>query len=101
MANIIGNTASDLYVAMNTAKWARLVQIPASWTALRIGIRVRLGDNGGAVASTPRFALGLCSGTTNILGDATTTHFVGAITNSSSWAYFTSSGAVYYGFSYA
>src|SRR5574337_43892 len=101
MANIIGNTASDIYVSMSAAKWARLVTIPSTWNCLRIGIRVRMGDNGSGPIGTPRFALGLCSGTSNILGDATTTHFVGAITNTASWFYFTSTAAVYYNFTYA
>ena len=35
-------------------------------------------DNTGAGLATPEFAFGLCSGTTNIFGDATVTHFVGA-----------------------
>lgn len=102
MANIIGNSgSSDQYVGMSTAQWARLVAIPTGWTSLRLGVRWRMQDNGSGLTLFPRLAMGLCSGTTNILGDATTTHFAGIISNSSDWAYWTGSAAVYYGFSYS
>jgi len=54
---------------------------------LRVGIRFHARDLGSAPSGTPRFAVGLCSGTTNIMGDASVTHWVGAITDTLTWGY--------------
>lgn len=97
MATTIGNTSSDIYASMNNSAWARSISIPSNWTKIRLGCRYRVTDLGIGPTGTPRMGMGLCSGTTNILGDATTTHFVGVLTNSASWNYYgAAGGAVYY-----
>lgn len=39
------------------------------------------------MSSTPRFAMGLCHGTTNLIGDTNTDNFLGVMTNDASWTY--------------
>lgn len=43
-------------------------------------------DTGANIAGTPRLALGVCAGDTNIMGDSTVTHFAGIITTEATWA---------------
>lgn len=51
--------------------------IPFSgWTGIRIGMRMRIEDSGGNLASTT-IAFGLTSGSTNWFADASCTHFAG------------------------
>jgi hypothetical protein len=45
------------------------------------------GAAGASFGGTPRFVLGMCAGTTNIYGDATTDHFVGFRTSVATWNY--------------
>lgn len=61
------------------SNWARPwpLSIGTSWTKLRVGVRVIMDNTGANLVSTPRFAMGVCSGSTNLLFDATTTHFLG------------------------
>lgn len=54
---------------------ARLVGIGTTWNQIRAGILFQV-DGTVSIASLD-FALGFCAGTTNVYGDATTTHFVG------------------------
>ena len=56
-----------------------------TWSKLRIAVRWSMRDGGATLTGTPEFAVGLCSGSTSILGDATCTHFVGVRTTGSSW----------------
>lgn len=53
----------------------------SSWTKMRVAARLCIRDQGVNLTGTPRLALGLCSGSTNTFGAATTTHFVGVVTN--------------------
>lgn len=61
------------------SNWARPwpLSIGTSWTKIRVGVRVIMDNTGANLTSTPRFAMGVCSGSTNLLFDATTTHFLG------------------------
>jgi hypothetical protein len=83
MANIITDVSGDLNVRMTNARFARqpLPAVFSGWSKLRVALRLKIADSGLDITGTPRFGFGLCSGNTNILGDATTTHFVGALTN--------------------
>jgi hypothetical protein len=51
-----------------------------SWTKMRIGIHFCI-PAAASIGGTPRLYLGICSGLTNGIGDATTTNFVGFMTN--------------------
>lgn len=51
--------------------------MPSGWQSMRVGIRLNL-DGTSDNSNSNIMALGFCSGTTNIYGDATTTHFVGS-----------------------
>ena len=46
-----------------------------------------MNNTGANLTGTPLFGIGLCAGTSNILLDATTTHFVGMISNGATWTY--------------
>lgn len=61
------------------SNWARPwpLSIGTSWTKIRVGVRAIMDNTGANLSSTPRFAVGVCSGDTNLLFDATTTHFLG------------------------
>lgn len=97
MGTTIKNSAAwGNYAEMSNGTWCRSVTIPSNWSKLRLGVLLGSSDLGDTPSGTPRFGLGLCSGTTNILGDATTTHFVGVLTDSASWNRWTSTGPVYY-----
>lgn len=81
------SAATEKAIAMENSAFARTLSIGTSWTKLRVGIRFHFRDLGSAPSGTPRFAIGLCSGTTNIMGDASVTHWVGLITNTATWGY--------------
>lgn len=87
MANVILDVSGEKEVVMTNAYFGRkpVPVIFSSWTTLRVALFYKVNDSGANITGTPRFGFGLCSGTTNILGDATTTHFVGAITNAATW----------------
>lgn len=80
MANIIRDLAGSKYLEMQNGRFARL-PLPAlfmsgSWTKIRVALRM---DVTGTASFTPtEFFFGLCSGTSNIPGDATTTNAIGA-----------------------
>jgi hypothetical protein len=73
---IIGSRNSEKTALLSNSACARKIPIPLGWSKIRVGVRVQ-ADASGATITTPTFALGLCSGTSNIFGDATVTHFVG------------------------
>lgn len=60
--------------------------VSTGWTKIRIGVRLSFQD-GASITSTPRFAFGVCSGTTNPYdnGGGTTTNFIGVISDVATW----------------
>lgn len=76
--------------------FARSISFAAGWTTLRVGLRLHMRNIGTDITGTPRFAFGLCSGTSNIFGDASVTHFVGALSSAASWTYGTGTPNYYY-----
>lgn len=90
MANtIVDFGGGELICRMNNARFARpaidaVFPVGGAWSKIRVGIRCAITDSGGSLSGTPRFGIGVCSGSSNILGDATPAHWVGAITNDSS-----------------
>lgn len=94
MSRIIRRTLSAELLSravLQNSQDARPLPFGSSWTKLRIGIRLHarnyaaditgLGING----TPPRFAFGLSSGTANLFGDSTTTHFLGVRWNAATW----------------
>jgi hypothetical protein len=88
-STIINHTAlgtAEKRISLASSNFGRLLPtIPGGWTKLRIGLRCMFNDPVPApvvaIVSKPRMAWGLCSGTTNLFLDATTTNFIGVITD--------------------
>lgn len=78
------SSATDSRIQLSNSRFAR--QIPFSWSKIRLGVRWTLNATTGVnITGTPRIVLGICAGSSNIYGDATTTHFLGARQNESTW----------------
>lgn len=96
------SSVADKRIVLQNSNFARPFTIPLGWTKLRFGVRLSMTDSGANVTSTPRLAIGLCSGNTNLFLDATTTHFLGFIWNAATWtrqvgppvSYYPGAGAV-------
>lgn len=90
MANTILDAGGLKYVEMANARFARkpLPGLFASgtWSKIRVAVLLKCNDTGADISGTPLFQFGLCSGTTNIPGDATPTNAIGVTTNNSSWS---------------
>lgn len=78
--------ASEVAASISNAAIARSVFLPAGWTKIRVGARLHTTNSGAALGGTPRFAFGLCKGTSNILGAASVDHFAGLITTEATWS---------------
>lgn len=71
-------------IQLSNSQFGRPVTLPVAWSKVRVGLRIHFTNNGGgAIIGTPRLAVGLGSGTANMVGDATTTNFIGAYTDDS------------------
>ncbi len=80
----------DNRIKLNNSNFARLwsTDVGTSWTKIRIACRLSIDTSGAAnLTSTPRFAFGICSGTSNIFMDATTTHWQGIYSTLATWTY--------------
>lgn len=56
-----------------------------NWTTVRIGLRLCF-PSAAAIVGTPRLYIGMGSGLTAGVGDATTTNFIGVVTNGATWS---------------
>jgi len=79
MASIIertGNGETEKRLSLNAEQIGRSISIGSQWQKIRIGVRwsCTLTTN---YVSSPALYLGMCSGTTNMIGDTTPQHFVG------------------------
>jgi len=72
-----------------TSRIARPIDLPSGWARIRVGALCALS---GAASETLNMGFGFCSGTTNILGDATTTHWIG-YRSTGAWSYNGGGGA--------
>lgn len=79
------SAATERAIQMANSQWARTLTIGTTWNVLRVGVRMHMATIGANLTGTPRLFIGMCAGTTNIFGDATTTHAVGMVTNASVW----------------
>lgn len=75
----------DKRIVVSNGTWVRPIPFGTTWSQLRFGIRVHMRDSGANLTGTPRFVMGVCSGSSNIYGDATTTNFAGIRTNNATW----------------
>lgn len=88
MSSILSRTISSLLdkrVVLSNSQFARRLPFGTTWQSIRIGIRISMRDTGADLASNPRFWFGVCSGSTNLVSDATTTNFCGCATNATTW----------------
>lgn len=77
-------------IQMSNSTWGRPVSIPSTWTKVRVGLLISChSTQSGVLVSNPSFAVGLCSGTSNMIGDLTPKHFVGTFTNQGTPTYWT------------
>lgn len=79
------SAATETAIQMANSQWARTLTIGTTWNVLRVGVRMHMATIGANLTGTPRLFIGMCSGTANIFGDATTTHAVGMLTNTATW----------------
>lgn len=77
------SSIADKRIVLSNSNFVRPFTLAGAWTKVRVGCRMSITDSGGNHTGTPRFAIGLCAGSTNIFLDATTDNFVGLITNNS------------------
>lgn len=57
------------------------------WRGIRVGLRVNMTNTGANIAGTPRFFVGVCSGTTAPAGSVTPKHTLGIISTSATWIF--------------
>lgn len=86
--------AAEVAFSLSNAAIARSVALPPAWSKVRIGARLHTTNSGANLTGTPRFAFGLCKGTTNILGTASVDHFAGLISTQATWL---AQGGPFYG----
>lgn len=78
----------DNRIQLVNSNFARPFNV-GTWTQIRVAVRMIMDNTGANLTSTPKFYLGLCSGNTGLPLDASTTHFLGFITDVATWSYFT------------
>lgn len=76
MVNRVIGGNNDKRAEFSNGKLGRPISIPSNWGVVRVGIRIDMTNTGANLAG-PQLNLGLGHGTTNMIGDATTDHFVG------------------------
>lgn len=84
-APTIATTSTNKATYIKNGMWARPITIP-TWNKVRVGIRCSINDSGGG-GIAPTMGIGLCKGTTNILGDASTDFFLGGYINAQGTSY--------------
>lgn len=79
---------SGLSVVFANSQFARTTSIGSNWTTLRIGFRLRF-NAAADIGGTPRLYIGMLAGTSNLVGDASTSHYLGIRTLFGTWNYST------------
>lgn len=80
--------APEKAVQLSNSRFSRKVGPITGWTKIRVGILFHATYSGGGLTGTPTFALGFCSGTDRMLGDASPRHFVGFRSTCANWGDF-------------
>ena len=94
VASVGGINEQDAIMSNSTV--ARPITLPSTWNHVRVGARLWMSDFGSGPVGTPLLQIGLCNGTTNLVGDANCQYFVGISTNTSAWSYSPGSNGVYF-----
>lgn len=89
MATTIIDVGGEKQAELGGSVMCRKMSFGTTWTKIRLGVRMTMPDTGASISSTPRLALGVCSGTANPYnnGSATTANWVGAITDTATLTY--------------
>lgn len=74
----IFNLTPDKYVSLANEELVRTLAMGTDWTKLHIGVLLAVTPDGTNNLASAALMLGLCSGTTQPYGAASTTNFVGA-----------------------
>ena len=76
MGSIVETISGDKRLKLGNEQFVRKLAVGRNWHHIRIGTRLSFNGPSGSVSS-PNLAVGLCSGTTNCVGDAITTNWYG------------------------
>lgn len=89
MAQIIERTIqaeTEKRLVLQKEQIGRTISIGSNWDSIRIGFRHSISNDSNVKLSAPGvWAFGLCSGTSNMFLDDTTTHFLGVRTTGGGW----------------
>ncbi len=85
MPQEIITTYGDRRMTLSKGECIRAPLVEGSWSRLRIAVSGSFTDSGGPVIGYPRLAIGVCSGSTNVMVAGSADHVVGGITGSASW----------------
>jgi len=89
------SSVADKRIVLANSQFARPFNI-GTWTTLRIGLRLIM-NNTAATITTPRFYVGLSSGSANLVMDASTDNWCG-VASQGSWSYFAGPPKEYYNY---
>lgn len=84
MSATITTFSGDKRIQLANSEMLRRPIILNNWTIIRIGLRFCF-PSAATILGTPNLTVGMGSGLTNGIGDATTTNFIGATTFATSW----------------
>ena len=76
MGSIVETMAGDKRLKLGNEQFVRKLAVGRNWHHLRIGVRLGF-DCAASSVTSPHLAIGLCSGTSNCVGDASTTNWYG------------------------
>jgi hypothetical protein len=77
----------DKRIQLVNSNFARPFTVSTTWSKLRVGVRWIMGNTGANLTGTPKLFFGLCSGSTNLPLDPSTTHFLGIYNVAATWTY--------------
>lgn len=89
-----GDTERRLQIGAYTI--GRKMGIGTTWNQLRIGLQCAFNMPTGNVTGTPNLSIGVCKDTTNLIGMASTDHFVGIKQKASVLSYYNYSASYRY-----
>lgn len=72
---------TDKILSIAGEQIARTLTDGTNWNWLRVAVRYEISRSTAADISSPKFAIGLTTGTSSLYGDLSTTHFVGVASN--------------------
>lgn len=79
------SSATETAIQLSNGQFGRAIGIGTSWNTVRVGLRWHWTQDG--ANHTPKLFIGLCSGTSNMFGDATTTHAAGVYSNAATFTF--------------